>query len=178
MEEEGLSFKCKDCGSTELYFDHDYSVVETIVDMLECDCDSECEFAARRIHYVTTDYSERMLLDEEHHSVTIDGAEKIERVEEEGDYEVQCHDCLNKASENDWIVEVEESDIDEESAEYYVRCAGCLREIEFGWSHPERGGRIWPIESSDFNPWKSWPEPRYRIKWLGREWVRPDFRGI
>ena len=97
-------------------------------------------------------------------------------MEEEGDYEVQCYNCLNDASDEDWIVEIEHSDIDEESVECFLRCAGCFREIEFGWSHPERGGRIWPAECSDFNPWKSWPEPRYREKWLERGWIRPDLR--
>ena len=115
-------------------------------------------------------------MDDEHRPQTIDGREEIEKIEEEGDYEVQCYNCLNSASDEDWVVEIGYSDIDEESMECYVRCAGCNREIEFGWSHPERGGRIWPVECSDFNPWKSWPKPRYREKWLERGWIRPDFR--
>lgn len=62
---------------------------------------------------------------------------------------------------------------DEESNEFYVRCLGCNREIEFGWSHPDRGGRFWPSECTDFNPWICWPEPRYREKWAKKNWLRP-----
>ena len=47
--------------------------------------------------------------------------------------------------------------------EFYVNCAGCDRAIEFGWSQPNRGGRIFPVECSDFMPGNIWPEPRYWI---------------
>jgi len=55
---------------------------------------------------------------------------------------------------------------------WYVRCAHCDREIKFGWSHPERGGRIWPVEAACYNPWKSWPEARYRKGWPPRPGVK------
>jgi hypothetical protein len=54
--------------------------------------------------------------------------------------------------------------IDPDSQEFYVRCEGCNREIVFGWSHPDRGGRIWPIECTDYIPGKDWLEPRYQTK--------------
>jgi hypothetical protein len=57
---------------------------------------------------------------------------------------------------------------------WYVRCSDCDREIEFGWSHPGRAGRFWPVEAACFNPWKSWPEPRYRKVWKARGWLRPN----
>jgi hypothetical protein len=47
----------------------------------------------------------------------------------------------------------------------FVRCSGCDREIAFGWSHEDRGGRIWPVEATCFNPRKSVPEARYRKVW-------------
>jgi hypothetical protein len=56
---------------------------------------------------------------------------------------------------------------------YFVRCESCDREIEFGWSHPGRGGRIWPVEASCFNPWLSFPEQRYRKAWRKKGWQRP-----
>jgi hypothetical protein len=65
--------------------------------------------------------------------------------------------------------EVEE---DPNSFEFWVRCEGCDRDIEFGWSHEDRGGRIWPAECSDFNPWNCFPEPRYEEAWARRGWVR------
>ena len=71
----------------------------------------------------------------------------------------------------DWFER--EANGDEESPEprWEIRCADCDHEIEFGWSHPDRGGRLWPCESLDFNPWKSWPEPRFREAWLKRGWI-------
>lgn len=56
---------------------------------------------------------------------------------------------------------------------FFVRCEQCDREIEFGWSHPDRGGRIWPVEAVCFNPRMSWPEPRYRRSWRQKGWLRP-----
>ena len=45
--------------------------------------------------------------------------------------------------------------------EFYVNCANCDREIEFGWSQDNRGGRICPAVCSDFIPGKIWMKPRY-----------------
>lgn len=176
MEEELLSFKCKDCGSTELYVEHEYTVIEEETDTLECTCEEEHEFAVQRIRHIMTPYLDTLTLDDDHRIGESEESEKFDEDEEEIGYEVQCPTCLEEAKEQDWSTEVEFLKIDEDSEEFYVRCAGCGREIEFGWSHPGRSGRIWPAESSDFNPWKSWPEPRYQEKWLKRGWIRPEMR--
>lgn len=63
--------------------------------------------------------------------------------------------------------------IDQESREVFVLCWGCKRDIEFGWSRENRRGRIWPVESSDFNPRKKWPEPRYKESWSEKGWLMP-----
>lgn len=55
---------------------------------------------------------------------------------------------------------------------FYVNCAGCDREVEFGWSQPNRGGRIYPVECSDFSPEKVWPDPKYRSVWQQRGWLQ------
>jgi hypothetical protein len=69
-----------------------------------------------------------------------------------------------------WVVNDEgRTDCDE----FYVFCAGCDREIEFGWSRPDRQGRIWPVEAGDFNPEQTWPETRYREAWAARDWLGP-----
>ena len=54
---------------------------------------------------------------------------------------------------------------------FYVNCANCDREIEFGWSKPNRGGGIFPAECSDFIPGKYWPEPRYLDSWQQKGWL-------
>jgi hypothetical protein len=85
---------------------------------------------------------------------------------------VYCDECLERADDLSWESHEDgEPDIDDE--QFYVRCAGCERNIEFGWSHPDRGGRIWPAECADFNLWKSWPEPRYSETWAAKNWLRP-----
>ncbi len=55
---------------------------------------------------------------------------------------------------------------------FYVNCASCDREIEFGWSQPNRSGLIFPVEWSDFNPVGIWPEPRYLDSWKQKGWLR------
>ncbi len=62
---------------------------------------------------------------------------------------------------------------DNDKGYWEIRCASCDHDIEFGWSHPGRTGRIWPAESSDFNPWKSCPDPRFVESWEKKGWLRP-----
>jgi hypothetical protein len=57
---------------------------------------------------------------------------------------------------------------------FYVNCASCDREIEFGWSQPNRGGGIFPAECSDFNPEGIWPEPRYLDSWQKKGWLKKE----
>ena len=57
---------------------------------------------------------------------------------------------------------------------FYVNCANCDREIEFGWSQPNRGGLIFPVECSDFIPGEIWPEPRYLDSWHQKHWLRKE----
>jgi hypothetical protein len=99
-----------------------------------------------------------------------------EKIALESDNEVERED-LRELAEDDSGSEPEEYEIfepedDPESDEFYVNCAGCDREIEFGWSQPNRGGRIYPVECSDFIPGKDWPEPRYLASWQQRHWLR------
>jgi hypothetical protein len=58
---------------------------------------------------------------------------------------------------------------------FYVNCAGCDREIEFGWSQPNRGGRIYPVECSDFISKEVWPDPKYVEVWRQRGWLRKEY---
>jgi hypothetical protein len=55
---------------------------------------------------------------------------------------------------------------------FYVNCTDCDREIEFGWSQSNRGGRIFPVECSDFVPGKYWPELRYLDSWQHKCWLK------
>ena len=99
-----------------------------------------------------------------------------EKIEQESDNEEERED-LRELAEDDSASEPEEYEIFEpednpESDEFFVNCAGCDREIEFGWSQPDRGGRIFPVECSDFIPGEIWPEPRYLDSWQQKHWLR------
>ncbi len=144
--EEEYLFTCKDCGSHDLEFEHIYEVIQ-----------GRCT-----ITYSETGWEE---IDSEwdHRFENLDRPEEVDRVYDEPDYD----------DPDDEEEEEADAEIDDDSHEFYVRCEGCRREIEFGWSHPDRGGRFWPSECSDFNPWRCWPEPRYREEWAKKGWLRP-----
>ncbi len=61
-----------------------------------------------------------------------------------------------------------------ESDEFFVNCGNCDREIEFGWSQPDRRGLVFPVEFSDFDPLNNPGRiPKYVDIWQRRGWLRP-----
>jgi hypothetical protein len=101
-----------------------------------------------------------------------------EKIEEDADDEVQEGD-FGELEVDDSVSEPEEYEIfepvaDRESDEFFINCENCDREIEFGWSQPDRRGLIIPVEFSDFNPFESWPDPKYVDIWEERSWLRSD----
>ena len=160
---EEMEFSCKECGSNEVLVYHNYDLIR---DYIEVNRDELVVYEKR-----ITEYWEEWGPLDETHRWEYEDSEKTGSDDELLDYYSVDEDDLEEyleAAEAEIIIEV-----DEDSHEFFVLCAGCEREIEFGWSHPDRGGRIWPAESSDFNPWKSWPEPRYRESWRIKGWLRP-----
>jgi len=166
--EEGLDFQCKDCGSDRLIVEHTYKSTTSSQAFIPCTCGANREgVAATRDGVMLSDVNDWGYLTDTH-EVEGEGHEVESDDPEFSDPEITCEKCY-RARNADWQdveystaeEEVEATETDEESEEWTVRCAGCRREIEFGWSHPDRGGRIWPVESSDYNPRLAWPEPRY-----------------
>ena len=99
-----------------------------------------------------------------------------EKIEENADDEVQRGD-FGGFAEDDSNSEPEEYEINEtetnrESDEFFINCGNCDREIEFGWSEPDRRGLILPVEFLDFDPRESWPDPKYVDAWQKRGWLR------
>jgi hypothetical protein len=104
-----------------------------------------------------------------------------EKIEPEGEGDNEDEDEVERgdfgefaeddSTSNPEEYEVFEAQNDPESDEFYVNCESCDREIEFGWSQPNRGGRIFPAECSDFVPGKIWPEPRYLDSWQHKRWL-------
>jgi len=175
MEGSPAIYTCSACGSHDFTVVHEYTLTKSYVSEIPCDCGgSEDGIASTILSHVTTAFEARGPLDEYHRAgedETEEG-EEIEREDDESD--LSCVSCIAENAK-DMTVE-EEGEVEVEDHEFHVRCADCDREIEFGWSHPDRGGRIWPVESSDFNPWKSWPEERYKDAWAAKGWLRPAGR--
>ena len=99
-----------------------------------------------------------------------------ELIEDDIENEVQRGD-FGDFEEDDFASEPEEYEIYEtgdrrREDEYSVNCETCDREVEFGWSVPDRQGLIWPVEETDFSPAASWPDPKYMDLWQERQWVR------
>lgn len=70
------------------------------------------------------------------------------------------------------VYEIFEPEDNPGNDKFYVNCANCDREIEFGWSGPNRSGGIFPVECSDFVPGEIWPEPRYLESWHQKHWLK------
>jgi len=172
-QSEEYLFTCKDCGSHELLVVVEYTVTYYYRKVLECTCERSVGLAVERSCHQTTKYVKSGLLDDEHRC-EFDPPEKQDVLdEEEGENEIMCRKCLENSQDDEWEIIEGESEVDEDSEEFYVHCNGCDREIEFGYSHPDRVGRIWPAECSDFNPWLTWPDPRYLESWRKKNWLRP-----
>jgi hypothetical protein len=166
------TYRCTACNSNEFDSKHYYVEVKSILETQSCRCGATINgISAERHIEISAGVEERGPLDE-HHRCSYEESEEVERLgEEQVSEEIHCESCFNPTDRWD----MEEDGIREESHEYFVLCSGCDREIEFGWSHPDRGGRIWPCESDDFNPYKCWPEPKYREIWGKKGWLSPRF---
>jgi len=99
-----------------------------------------------------------------------------ERVEKNPDDKIENWDfgeyTKDNSSSKPKEYEIHEHESDPEGDKFYVNCASCDRDIEFGWSQPDRGGGIFPVECSDFIPGEIWPEPRYLDSWHQKHWLQ------
>lgn len=179
---DGWTFTCRTCGATTVLVKYECAVSGAYVQTVACTCGKAPNgVASARYMDTATTWRRTGPLDEERRP-DWDDEEKVEDLDdEEIGYEVVCQECVEAAGEDDIETEedAEQAEIlnarDNNDRTWTVMCAGCRRGIEFGWSHPDRGGRIWPVECSDFNPWKSWPEPRFEEAWRAKGWIRPIF---
>jgi hypothetical protein len=105
--------------------------------------------------------------------------EEMEEVEEDADNQMDYRQVFSEYAKDTSVSRLEDNEIYEPQDNpgndmSFVNCAGCDREIEFGWSEPDRGGRIYPAECSDFIPEKIWPEPRYLNSWHEKDWLKRE----
>jgi hypothetical protein len=152
VNENGISkFSCNKCGGHELVVTHTWNV--------EAGSDSARWREWGRIkndHHWQYEFKEKIEASED---------DEVQR----GDFgEFEDDDSSSEPQD----FEVNESGTDRESDEFYVNCGDCDREIEFGWSEPDRRGLILPVEFTDFNSAESWPDPKYVKAWEHRHWLR------
>ena len=110
-------------------------------------------------------------LNEDHHW-QYEFKEKVEKNanddDQRGDFgEYEEDDSSSEPEE----YEVNETETNRESDEFFVNCESCDREVEFGWTEPDRRGLILPVEFSDFDSSKSWPDPKYAKHWREKGWA-------
>ena len=167
-------YECPKCGFHEFLVEHEFDMERNRELTLPCSCDEEHEVAGRWVfrEWVTNCQTGRLKHD---HHVEWEDKELIEEDFEEIETDVSCGPCVELLSSDECQFEHDAEEwVDcDDSHRWTVRCGSCGHEIQFGWSHPDRGGRIWPVASSDWNPWKCWPEPRFKAEWAERGWLRP-----
>jgi len=175
---DGWTFKCMQCGArNRLCVQHDYMVNEPYEQTLACTCGTAPDGVAARIIGVNVTHMVELGMLDDDHRVEWEVKERRETQDSQDDDQsvVACEACVREATTADWETmedaDVAPDDLDTEEDEWAVYCDGCNREIEFGWSHPDRGGRIWPVEASDFIPRKAWPEPRFAEAWAAKGWA-------
>jgi hypothetical protein len=152
MNENGVSkFACNKCGGHELIVTHNWIV--------QAGTDSESWREWGRLkndHHWQYEFKEKM------------GANEDDEVQR-GDFSRFQDDDSSSEPED---FELNESATNRESDEFFINCGDCDREIEFGWSEPDRRGLILPVEFSDFDHAEGWPDPKYVDAWQLRGWLR------
>jgi len=170
-------FTCKKCGSHDVLVACLYKILEEHKRILSCVCGTSSNgISATQSSSLEKHYEDYGYLCQNHQWEFIHRNNLIERQEVDSDFHLQCCKCfiLYEVDRQKWTPHLERKELIEESVEFHVSCGGCGHEIEFGWSHPDREGHIWPVECVDFDPEKVWPEPRFREKWSHKGWIRSE----
>jgi hypothetical protein len=146
-------FTCKECGSHKLTVTHAWNLVAG------ANSERWQEWGPLKDnHHWQYEFREKIEDDTEN---------EVER----GDFSDFEEDDSDSAPEE---YEVYGTENDQENDEFFVNCENCDREIEFGWSKPDRRGLILPAEFSDFSPSESWPDPKYLAAWQQRNWLQME----
>lgn len=169
-------YVCMNCEGNTFFVENIHEHHTISEKKLECSCDQNKEYAA----VITLENTESVRtcfhLEIDHHFNNPYSKPEIEneKDDEEIESDILCESCFKTARDDEWQTTVRDNNSVAIDSVIRVFCENCSHEIEFGWSHPDQGGRIWPCESKDFNPWKTWPEERYRNAWEERGWIHPS----
>ena len=174
LEENELPFfKCNDCGSRVLHVCYTVEITTTTESVLPCKCGNE-EEAAYRTTELTEEQRQTGYVTPDRH-FCIDEVEDTDELDRNQEDEIICEKCCKKYKDQDHLWQAGSPVVveDHEGADLTITCDGCDREIEFGYSHPDKQDRIFLGEDdSDFEPKKTFPDPKYFDKWKERGWLR------
>ncbi len=174
-EDEVPFFKCKDCGSRRLELTRTVESIKTVRKVLPCDCDGG--EAACRNEWTHVEVQETGYVRANRHLRVEDWEETRELDSGADDDEVGCEDCYDRYRNraDRWQAKESRTEQDDSDSDLEITCGGCGREIEFGYSHANKQGRIFLGEDdADFNPWKTFPDPKYIENWRERGWLRSN----
>jgi hypothetical protein len=152
-----------------------YKTVEKYRKVLPCGCGQSPDgMAVLRDFYVERLYEDYGQLDPNHSWKLAKRNNLMDRREIDEDFRLNCGRCfLNHDNDSTvWKTDLERIELKNDGVEFSVSCGGCGREMEFGWSNPDRSGRIWPVEWNDFKPELVWPEPRFKESWSQKGWLK------
>jgi hypothetical protein len=167
-------FTCRQCGSRSVEYIAAIMTEDVTESSLPCRCGAADVALTRTVtRSMHIQGSGHVLKDRQPHEEERDILD--EEIEEEHG-PVECQRCVNLFAGREDLWDVEEvSTTDEGDRDLTLHCGGCRREIEFGYSHESKQGRLWlDQDDRDFNPWKCFPDPRYREAWEARGWTRPQ----
>ena len=162
-------FKCSipncNCELIEVVRERAYEVIN--VESYRCICDSVHPIAFQRD---SVDYEEVLS-----HAWLEDDGSVGEFYESYLNYDERdpqrwenfCPDCSDDKDFEEEAEFEEESRKDlPEKEDWTVRCGGtCRTEYAFGWTEPNRGGKIVVVGIDDFDPSEVYPEPRFADNW-------------
>ncbi len=153
VEKSIPKFTCLTCGEHQLVVSHIWNIEDGL------NSESWREWGPLKDdHHWQFEYKEK-----------IEASENEEEEVQKGDFGEFIEDDSDSEPEE---FEINQPETSRESDEFFVNCGNCDREVEFGWSEPDRRGLILPVEFSDFNPVESWADPKYLDAWQQKGWLK------
>jgi len=88
----------------------------------------------------------------------------------------ECGACSRKGSHEGELIEIAEVQPGDSDSDvrYTVQCSGCLKQLDFGWTEPQRGGRLVPAGTKDFKLSSLHPDPQHEKRETKGCWLDVD----
>lgn len=77
--------------------------------------------------------------------------------------EIRCNEC-NQRDGVEYDTQILRQDVVEGPDAWTLACHRCAREVPFGWTKPERGGLIVPLQAEWIDVSQLWVDPGFRLR--------------